>query len=210
MKFNQIFCDMDGVLVDFHKGMNMNINNLVKLTPEGLSLLSKKVAKFTLALKEKMNNQGLTQYNFHDFENEKTIRKLTMAFISNDPESSFYNLPHLEDGVNELWSHLHTYGVKVDILSAPVPDKSGSFGPARRGKTNWVKDYLNPFPSEIFITPANEKWKHAVTNGVPNILVDDNIKNITEWRAAGGIGFHHAPGKSFDTIQNMKNLLIGE
>jgi hypothetical protein len=36
-----------------------------------------------------------------------------------------------------------------------------------------------------------DKQKYATTNGKPNILIDDYIKNIKEWENAGGIGIHH-------------------
>ena len=43
-------------------------------------------------------------------------------------------------------------------------------------------------------------------DGVPNILIDDHIKNIREWEARGGIGVRHiSPQK---TISQLKKLGI--
>ena len=30
-----------------------------------------------------------------------------------------------------------------------------------------------------------------MTNGKPNLLIDDYIKNVNEWKTVGGIGIHH-------------------
>ena len=37
-----------------------------------------------------------------------------------------------------------------------------------------------------------DKQKYAMTtDGKPNLLIDDYIKNVNEWKAKGGIGVHH-------------------
>ena len=42
------------------------------------------------------------------------------------------------------------------------------------------------------------------SDGEPNILIDDYIKNIKEFNAKGGIGIHHTDtGK---TLRELKNL----
>ena len=42
------------------------------------------------------------------------------------------------------------------------------------------------------------------TDGEPNVLVDDYIKNIKEWEAKGGIGIHHTSVPK--TINDLKRL----
>ena len=50
----------------------------------------------------------------------------------------------------------------------------------------------------------SDKQKYAMTDGKPNVLIDDYIKNIKEWEAKGGIGVHHTSvGK---TISELKGL----
>ena len=36
-----------------------------------------------------------------------------------------------------------------------------------------------------------EVGKFATTDGKPNVLIDDYMKNIKEWESSGGIGVHH-------------------
>ena len=69
------------------------------------------------------------------------------------------------------------------IISSPLRN---DFANSEKQKRNWIKRELNPQPVEIFITP--NKAKHAVSDGVPNVLIDDRGDNISSWEAAGGIG----------------------
>ena len=36
-----------------------------------------------------------------------------------------------------------------------------------------------------------QKQDFAMTNNKPNVLIDDHLKNIKEWKSKGGIGIHH-------------------
>mgnify|MGYP003647489692 CR=1 FL=1 len=58
--------------------------------------------------------------------------------------------------------------------------------------------------SSIKLVKRAQKQAYAKTNGEPNILIDDYIKNINEWEAKGGIGIRHTDvGK---TINKLKSL----
>jgi hypothetical protein len=70
-------------------------------------------------------------------------------------------------------------------------------------KRKWVAKHLSK-PKAIHLVPREDKQKWAVTNGLPNILIDDYIKNINEWEAKGGIGVHHTSTSS--TISKLKKL----
>ena len=50
----------------------------------------------------------------------------------------------------------------------------------------------------------SQKQAYAVTNGRPNVLIDDYIKNINEWEKKGGIGVHHTDVSK--TISELKRL----
>ena len=51
---------------------------------------------------------------------------------------------------------------------------------------------------------AVTKQQYAVTDGKPNILIDDYMKNIKEWENKGGIGVHHTDPRK--TISELKRL----
>ena len=54
-------------------------------------------------------------------------------------------------------------------------------------KVNWAHDHFPGIP--VHFGPfSKDKHVHAKTG---DILIDDRTSNITEWRAAGGIGIQH-------------------
>ena len=50
----------------------------------------------------------------------------------------------------------------------------------------------------------SQKQQYATTDGKPNILIDDYMKNINEWEKKGGIGIHHTDPRK--TINELKRL----
>jgi hypothetical protein len=63
--------------------------------------------------------------------------------------------------------------------------------------TNWKKSRVN-------LVMRSHKQKYATTDGKPNVLIDDYIKNIKEWEKKGGIGVHHTDVSK--TIGELKRL----
>jgi 5'-nucleotidase len=112
----------------------------------------------------------------------------------------FAHLPWMRDG-KKLWSHLSNQHNVVILTSTPkvwLP----------RGATDkpkWVSNRLGPNITTIVVKGSHEKKKYAVTNGVPNILIDDYDKNISEWISAGGMGIHHK--NADETISKLNKIL---
>ena len=50
---------------------------------------------------------------------------------------------------------------------------------SKRGKQRWIENNLSPLPKKIFM--SHEKYKWAITNGKPNVLIDDFTINIEPW-----------------------------
>jgi hypothetical protein len=65
----------------------------------------------------------------------------------------------------------------------------------------WLKKNARP-NGKVHLVQRAEKQRFAMTNGKPNILIDDYIKNIKEWEAKGGIGIHHT--SPANTISQLK------
>ncbi len=54
-------------------------------------------------------------------------------------------------------------------------------------KVEWAQKYFPGVP--VFFGPySKDKYQHCK---VGDILIDDRISNIEEWRAAGGLAIHH-------------------
>ena len=72
------------------------------------------------------------------------------------------------------------------------------------GKYKWLSKNTNWKKSHIHLVMRSQKQAYAVTNGKPNVLIDDYIKNINEWEKKGGIGVHHTDVSK--TINELKRL----
>ena len=88
-------------------------------------------------------------------------------------------------GAKRLWDFISKYD--TEILSA----YSGRDPTSRTGKLKWLSKNTKIKRGKINLVMRSDKQKYATTNGKPNILIDDYIKNINEWETKGGIGIHH-------------------
>ena len=97
---------------------------------------------------------------------------------------------------------LHDFIMRYNphVLSA----YSGRDPNSRDGKMKWLKKNTAFKRANINLVKREQKQKFATKDDKPNVLIDDYIKNIREWEAAGGIGIHHTNvGK---TISELKRL----
>ena len=87
-----------------------------------------------------------------------------------------------------------------------IRDSSTKDANSRKGKYNWLrKNAKLTQKSRIHLVMREDKQKYAMTtDGKPNLLIDDYIKNVNEWKAKGGIGVHHTSPS--DTIAQLKRL----
>ena len=88
-------------------------------------------------------------------------------------------------GAKALYKKIMKYD--AHILSA----YSGRDPTSRTGKMKWLAKNTDFKRSKINLVMRSHKQRFATTDGKPNVLVDDYIKNIIEWESKGGIGVHH-------------------
>lgn len=101
-------------------------------------------------------------------------------------------------GAKRLYSFIAKYD--PHILSAA----SGRDVNARPGKLKWLSKNTRIKRGKTNLVKREDKQKFAMTDGKPNVLIDDYLKNITQWEAKGGIGVYHTEvGK---TIAELKRL----
>ena len=93
--------------------------------------------------------------------------------------------------------------IKYDahILSA----FSGKDPNSKSGKMKWLSKNANFKRANIHLVSREQKQAFAKnTQGEPNVLIDDYIKNVKEWEAKGGIGIHHTTVPK--TLSELKRL----
>ena len=209
-KDTTIFCDMDGVLVDF---AGAAIDKLNKILEAGetyhLFSYSKTARKAYSKIIQELGKDWRASKE-SDLE-IKSVKNLLMSVISRNPGKWFQELDPLEDGIGELWPLLNSMGRKVCLLTAGIPGRESAIT-AEDGKKAWAKKYLTPAPSQIIVTKAIEKVNEAInSDGTANILIDDKKKTIDAWNEAGGFGILHQPGNSQRSIKELnriKDLLL--
>ena len=72
------------------------------------------------------------------------------------------------------------------------------------GKRAWLAKHLSPQPTNVYM--SHDKWKWAMTDGRPNVLIDDWDKNLIPWAENGGIAIRCAFGDSASAISQLKEL----
>lgn len=102
----------------------------------------------------------------------------------NQTKGFWANLEWMPGG-KRLWQFISRYDPY--ILSA----FSGRDPNSKNGKLKWLAKNTNVKKGRINLVKRAAKQKYAMTDGKPNILIDDYAKNITEWESKGGIGVHH-------------------
>lgn len=200
-----IYCDMDGVLVDFESGAIELVSKILDGSADPIwTESSKSMQKNIDKVKAEMGDDWRPT-NGHDLD-VKGARQLMMSAISSAPGRFFGELAPLNDGVNDLWPFLNSLGVPVHILSAPVRGREGT-STAEDGKKLWIERHLDPQPESIIIVDAKDKQNWAVQDGAVNLLVDDKGSTIESWNARGGIGILHIPRDSESSISRIREHL---
>ncbi len=148
--------------------------------------------------------------DFHGAAEKALGRKITVGTditsadwkVITDTPDFWSGMDFLRSG-KKLWNHIRKQ--QPFILSAlPRTDTAG----AKKGKIAWVGRNLKGVTKDrIILVLRADKKKFAVnTGGRPNLLIDDNAKNISEWKAAGGIGILHHSTTVNQTIARLKKL----
>ena len=194
-----IYCDMDGVLVDFVSGAITKVNEALVNPPEHLK---KEVEKVIADVgRNYVTAEDLAKYSP---TNVKAASKL-MYLLLEDDEEFWANLSWMPQG-KKLWNFISQYN--PTILTSPM-DKRGKLG-SLRGKEKWIKKNLGLANIRGLIF-EHDKYKHALDSkaGEPNVLIDDFLSKVEPWREHGGHGIHHT-GDATQTIESLKELLKDE
>ena len=98
----------------------------------------------------------------------------------------------------KLYQSITRYDAKV--LSAYTNKDPNS----KIGKMKWLSKNTNFKRKDIHLVLRSQKQNYAISDGKPNVLIDDHPKNIREWESKGGIGIHHTSVSK--TMGELKRL----
>ena len=167
----QIFCDMDGVLVDLVGG----VADLVYADPPADA--SEKYIKTQREAMEALEGKPLQADNLD--KNSPFFKKEARTFLYRvmmNNRHFWMNLNWLPGG-KELWSYIEKYD--PIILSRPTDLQ------AVIGKKKWVKDHIG-LPKER-VQIRYDKTPYAQHNGKIGVLIDDFESNTSKFKDAGGV-----------------------
>ena len=200
-----VYCDMDGVLVDFATGAIKLSNDIISgNAKQEWVAQSKSMRKAIRAIKEK--DPSFIVKSSQDLDIPE-VRSLMFAAIGFNPGEFFSMLPPLDDGLNVLWPYLNSLPNKVVLLTAPVGNRRGVDSmTAGEGKKLWAQEWLSPSPADVIISPARSKSDHASSGSVSHILIDDKASTIRSWNESG-YGILHITGDSSSTVSRLKEIL---
>lgn len=197
----QIYCDMDGVLVNFAAGATETINSAMKkvksrmhyyesLTPDNRN---PEYRLFALARKLARRGHGWNDpYTWEEIDRDspyhlKDAATLMFFLISNN-SSWWENLGWTEDG-KQLWSYIEKYN--------PIILSSGVDAASAEGKKAWCAKELG-LPAERVIVVPNKGIK---TGNKIGILIDDRTKPLSQFH--GMKILHRSAEKSIKELENL-------
>ena len=96
---------------------------------------------------------------------------------------------------------LHKNHVPFTVLSAPLRMEAEA---SKEAKRDWL-DQHNPGTSQDAIF-TSRKYQYAMSNGRPNVLVDDFNYYLQAWAKHGGIAVKHRDESTDHTIMQLEKI----
>jgi hypothetical protein len=194
----QVYCDLDGVLVDFEKGIvttgNFLVNNTKDLEP---SIKNNKTFLKLLGAVLRRSDDKPCQYTFEDFQRrtkgDRAFRDLLYWYIASHKDW-WINLEWIHNG-KVLWDSIQKYN--PIILSSPV-------GPiSEKGKRIWCKNNLGLDKKRVIIVDDKGiEWNYKKP-----LLIDDREKSIAQIEKVGGIGILYHPNNLEQSLKNLEDVI---
>ena len=189
----QIYCDMDGVLVDFLAGaikkMNETINDKNHPLHEIAEKVKAEIGSDTLEIAHLTKGHPRCVPCAREY----------MRPLLEDDEKFWADLPWMPEG-KSIWNAIKDYN--PIILTSPM-DQNGHMG-SIKGKEKWIKRHLR-LDTNSRVIYSHDKYEYATKGGEPTVLIDDYDKNVRLFKEHGGITIHHL-GNLSNTLQALEGL----
>lgn len=112
----------------------------------------------------------------------------------------FRDLDPLSGG-QTIIAWLHKNKIPFTVLSAPLRIEGQA---SIKGKREWLDRYNPGTSNNAIFTSA--KYKYAIKDNRPQVLVDDFGKYLSAWENAGGIAVKHTDESTKHTIQQLEKI----
>lgn len=110
-------------------------------------------------------------------------------------------LPYAQELVARVRVFARAANYEVKFLTA-VPRRN-DFPYAFEDKVHWANRHFPDIP--VWFGPYSQDKQRRSAPG--QVLIDDRVTNITEWRAQGGHGIHHVNNPAA-TLENLRDFLL--
>ncbi len=120
------------------------------------------------------------------------------------PDDFFYRLEPMPDA-NKLWGFIGKYEPFI-LTATPRSSRGPIAARAAEDKTKWMKRWFGVPATMMRPVMRKNKANFAIDgrDGRPNLLIDDHLGNIQEFRKKGGIGVHHT--NASNSIRQLKEI----
>lgn len=92
--------------------------------------------------------------------------------------------------------------IPYTVLSAPLRGPFAQY--SIDAKKDWLDQYNPGTSNDAMFT--SKKFKYAIQDGEPNVLVDDFGRYLEAWSDAGGIAVKHEDDNTAQTIQELQKI----
>lgn len=196
----RLYCDMDGVLVNFENGVIAHMNEQFRPIAENkwhplhdlATACAEEIGGVGVVIEEGHIAQGVIE---DDLPTNIRARAFMKALIG-DNEKLWSNLEWELNG-KVLWDAIkHVPGLQV--LSAPMEEGS------RAGKRVWCERELGWSGKDVILADCKAGWGYR--NHIMGILIDDREKYINEFRAGGGLAILYHSQNPEGTLSVLRAL----
>lgn len=201
-----IYCDIDGVLANFHGFLAETMNKYAYLaeTIKNLSItypmepFLTDLTAISFAARETVNFKKFKNTDVNNQQINKKIQIFAEYILANN-EYWWTNIPLLPDS-HKLVNIIQYYDKSFKFLTAPFDEIS------KNGKLIWIANNfkLTKEEAQKKVIFEKEKWHYANPN---SILIDDTEENVNKFRIHGGLAIHHGYKNNInDTIKELCRL----
>ena len=120
------------------------------------------------------------------------------------PDDFFHRLEPMTDA-KQLWEFIGKYDPFI-LTAIPRSSRGPIAARAAQDKAKWMKRWFGVSPDRMYPVQRKNKANFAMDgrDHRPNLLIDDHIGNIQEFKKARGIGVHHKSASN--TIKQLKEI----